>query len=227
YVGFVAVLRLSGFVEVVKLVDDSRLKRARKKLVSAVKFNPDVAEAEDVQEASERVLEAKHILDQVSEDHRGESRQIELKRVVSSFARVRQHARASEAKGFDKLTETAQRAIERGDEGFDEYLSQLWKKYSVLYWRQPTSWIECFKRLKRSFESSPEQFDNPERCEALIAMGTPLLPEDLSPDGRGVGFIDPEKIKSLKPVVAELWRLKYKDRSDSDEDDEPPNIIRG
>ena len=213
--------------EIKQTVDDPALEPARQKLVSAAQLISDAGDSENVLEANERVLEAKIVLDQVRENHRREFRKVALTRVVSSFERVRQHARASEAKGFDKLTETAQRAIERGDEGFDEYLSQLRKKYSDLYWRQPTSWIEWFKRLKRSFESSPEQFDNPERCEALIAMGTSLLPEDLSPDGRGVGFIDPEKIKSLKPIVAELWRLKYKDRSDSDKDDEPPNIIRG
>ena len=208
--------------ELVKVVDDSRLQQARNKLISAVELNPEVAEAEDMQEASERILEAKRILDQVREDHLGESRQVELTRVVSSFERVRQYARASAAKEFDKLTETAQRAIEKGDDGFEEYLSQLRRKYSDLWWRQPRNIIEEFKRMA----SSPESFANQERFEELVAIGSQFLPKDISPDGTGIAFIDPEITKSLRPVVVEMWWLQH-GRSDKHTDDESPNIISG
>ena len=208
--------------ELGKVVDDSRLQQARKMLISAVELNLEVAEAEDMQEAGERVLEAKRILDLVREDHLGESWQVNLTRVVSSFERVRQYARASEAEEFDKLTETAQRAIEKGDDSFEEYLSQLRRKNSDLWWRQPWFIIEQFKRMA----SSPERFANQERFEELVAIGAQFLPKDISPDGKGTAFIDPKITKSLRPVVVEMWWLQH-GRSDKQMVDELPNIIRG
>ena len=205
-----------------KVVDDSRLQQARKKLITAAELNLEVAEAEDVQEASERVLDAKRILDRVREDHQGESRQVDLTSVVSSFEHVRQHASPSEKEGFDKLTETAQRAIEKGDDSFEGYLSQLMRKNSDLWWRQPWFIIEEFKRMTRS----PESFTNQERFEELVAIGSQFLPKDISPDGQGTAFIDPEITKSLRPVVVEMWWLQH-GRSDKQMDDEPPNIIGG
>ena len=210
--------------ELGKVVDDSRLQQARKKLVSAVELNPEVAEAEDMQEASERVLEAKRILDQVREDHQGESRQVELTRVVSSFERVRQDARASAAQEFDKLTETAQHVIDNNDSDFEEYLAELRKKNSNLHWSQPWFIIEQFKHLSRSPQRVADK--GKERFEELVAIGSQFLPKDISPDGKGTAFIDPEITKSLRPVVVEMWWLQH-GRSDKQMVDELPNIIRG
>ena len=210
--------------ELGKVVDDSRLQQARRKLVSAVELNLEVAETEDVQEASERVLEAKRILDQVREDHQGESRQVELTRVVSSFERVRQSARESAEQEFDKLTETARRVIDNSDGDFEEYLAELRKKNSNLHWSQPWFIIEQFKNLSRSPQRVTDK--DKERFEELVAIGSQFLPKDISPDGKGTAFIDPEITKSLRPVVVEMWWLQH-GRSDKQMDDEPPNIIGG
>ncbi len=205
------------------VVDDSRLKHARNKLISAAELNPVDGETEDVQEASERVFEAKRILDQVREEHLGESRQVELTRVVSSFEQVRKYARTSEAAEFDKLAETAQRAIDNNDNDFEEYLTELRRKNSDLWWRQPWFLIEQFKRLS----SSPERYADRDRFEELVAIGSQFLPKDISPDGKGTAFIDSETTKSLRPVVLELWWLQYDGHSDQQMVDELPNIIRG
>ena len=197
--------------EVKEVVDDPKLEQARQKLVSAAALNPDAGDTENVQEANERVLEAKRLLAQVRKKHLKEFRQAELMSVVTSFEHVRQYARASEAAEFDKLTETAQRAIDNNDDGFEEYLSQLRRKNSDLWWRQPWFIIEQFKRLA----SSPQRFANQGRFEELVAIGSQFLPEDISPDGKGTGFIDPEKIKSLRPIVAEMWQLQYEGRSET------------
>ena len=210
--------------EIKRTVDDPKLEQARQKLVSAAALNPDEEEVENVQEANERVLEAKRLLAQVREKHLKEFRQAELTRVVTSFEHVRQYARTSEAAEFDKLTETAQRAIGNSDSDFEEYLAELRRKNSNLWWRQPWFIIEQFKRLA----SSPERFANTERFEELVAIGSQFLPKDLSPDAKGTGFIDPEKIKSLRPVVVKMWQLQYEDRSDTKSMDEMDiNIIRG
>ncbi len=200
--------RIDGIREA---VDNPKLEPARQKLVSAAELISDKRDTENVQEANERVLEAKRILAQVRKEHLKEFRQAELTRLVSSFEHVRQYARASEEAEFDKLTETAQRAIDNNEDDFEEYLNELSRKNFDLWWRQPWFIIEQFKR----FASSPEQFANRERFEELVAIGSQFLPTDISPDGRGTGFIDPEKIKSLRPVVAEMWRLQYEGRSDT------------
>lgn len=210
---------MERIVEIRETVDDPRLEEVRQKLLSAATLNPVERDTEEVQEANERVLEAKHLIDQVRETHLKEFRQAELTRVVTSFEHVRQYARASEAAEFDRLTETAQGAIDNNEDNFEEYLSELGRKNFEIYWGQPWFVIEQFKR----FASSPERVANRERFEELVAIGSRLLPVDLSPDGRGAGFIDPEKIKSLRPVVAELWHLQYGDRSEED----MVNIVRG
>ena len=197
--------------EVREAVDDPKLDQVRQKLLTAVALNPDETDVENVQEANESVLEANKILAEVRKEHLKEFRQAELTRVVTSFEHVRQYARASEAEEFDKLTETAQRAIDNDEDDFEEYLNELSGKNFDLWWRQPWFVIEQFKR----FASSPDRFANQDRFEELVAIGSRLLPEDLSPDGRGTGFIDPEKIKSLRPVVAEMWQLQYEGRSDT------------
>ena len=197
--------------EVREAVDDPKLDRVRQRLLTAVALNPDETDAENVQEANESVLEAKSVLAQVRETHLKEFRQAELTRVVTSFEHVRQYARSSEAAEFDKLTETAQRAIDKDEDGFEEYLNELSRKNFDLWWRQPWFVIEQFKR----FASSPERFANQDRFEELVTIGSQFLPEHLGPDGGGPGFIDPEKIKSLRPIVAEMWQLQYEGRSDT------------
>ena len=82
--------------------------------------------------------------------------------------------------------------------------------------------MEEFKRMA----SSPESFANQERFEELVAIGSQFLPKDISPDGTGIAFIDPEITKSLRPVVVEMWWLQH-GRSDKHTDDESPNIISG
>ena len=197
--------------EVREAVDDPKLDQVRQKLLTAVALNPDETDVENVQEANESVLEANKILAEVRNEHLKEFRQAELTRVVTSFEHVRQYARASEAAEFDKLTETAQRAIDNDEDDFEEYLNELSGNNFDLWWRQPWFVIEQFKR----FASSPDRFANQDRFEELVAIGSRLLPEDLSPDGRGTGFIDPEKIKSLRPIVAEMWQLQYEGRSET------------
>ena len=209
--------------EIKKTVDDAKLDRARQKLVSAATLNPDETDAENVQEASESVLQAKHLLAQVREANLKEFRQAELTRVVSSFEHVRQYARTSEAIAFNKLTATAQRAIDNNDNDFEEHLAELKVKNSDLWWRQPWFIIEQFKQL----ESSPERFADKERFEELVAIGSQFLPKDIRPDGKRAAFIDPEDAKRLRPVVVEMWSLQYEGRSDTKSiDDMVINIIK-
>ena len=205
-------------------VDDPKLQQAKQKLAIAAKLNPNEGNTENVQEANERVLEAKRLLAQVREANLKEFRQADLARVVGSFEHVRRFARASEAEAFDKLTASAQRAIDNNDNDFEEYLTELKGKNSDLWWRQPWFIIEQFKRLA----SAPERFADKERFEELVAIGSQFLPKDISSDGKGTGFIDPEDAKRLRPVVVKMWRLQYEGRSDTKSiDDMVINVIRG
>ena len=210
--------------EIKESVDDTRLEQARQKLVSAATLNPDDTDAENVQEADERVRAAKGLLAQVREANLKEFRQAELARVIGSFEHVRRFARASESEAFDKLTATAQRAIDSNDSNFEGYLDELKGKNFDLWWRQPWFIIEQFKR----FANSPERFADKGRFEELVAVGTQFLPKDISPDGKGTGFIDPEDIKRLRPVVAEMYQLQYEGgRGTKGIEDWAVNIIRG
>ena len=212
---------LSRIDAIAQSVDDARLEEARKKVGSAVELNANDGDTENVLEANEEVLKAKGILAKVREAHLKEFWQADLAWVIGSFEHVRQYAHAAEAAEFDKLTETAQRAIDNNDSDFEECLDELKRKNLELYWRQPWFVIEQFKWLA----SSPERFGDQERFEGLVATGMQFLPQDL--DAKGAGFIDPEDVERLRPIVAEMWRCQYEGRPDMEGlDDMAVNIIK-
>lgn len=192
-----------------EVVDNAKLDQARQKLESAVKLDPEEAETENSQEAMEKVLEARRLLDQVRKEHLKEIRQIDLDGMMSFFNElIRQHARPSEASAFDNLAKTAQRSIDRNDSDFEHHIDELRSKNFEILWRQDWFIVERFK----SISGSPHLFVDKPRFEELIQLGSQLMRSD--------------DIEKLRTVVGELSMIQIGGGSDSEMFD-VANIIRG
>jgi len=200
---------LNRIDEINDVVDNPKLDQARKKLESAVSLDPEEAETETSQEAMEKVLEARRLLAQVRKEHLKEIRQIDLDYVVSFFdEHIRQHARPSEASGFDNLAKTAQRSIDRNDKDFEHHLDELKGKNFEILWRQDWFVVERFKWMV----SSPHLFADKHRFEELAQVGTQLMRSD--------------DIEKLRAVVAQLSMIQIGGGPDNEMFD-VANIIRG
>ncbi|RDH87681.1 MAG: heat-shock protein Hsp70 [endosymbiont of Escarpia spicata] len=195
--------------EINDVVDNPKLDQARQKLESAASLDPEEAETENSQEAMEKVLEARRLLAQVRKEHLKEIRQIDLDYVVSFFdEHIRQHARPSEASGFDNLAKTAQRSIDRNDKDFEHHLDELKGKNFEILWRQDWFVVERFKWMV----SSPHLFADKHRFEELAQVGTQLMRSD--------------DIEKLRAVVAQLSMIQIGGGPDNEMFD-VANIIRG
>jgi len=200
---------LNRIDEINDVVDNPKLEQARRKLDSAVSLDPEEAETENSQEAMEKVLEARRLLAQVRKEHLKEIRQIDLDGVVSFFdEHIREHARPSEASGFDNLAKTAQRSIDRNDKDFEHHLDELKGKNFEILWRQDWFVVERFKWMV----SSPHLFADKHRFEELAQIGTQLMRSD--------------EIEKLRAVVAQLSMIQIGGGPDNEMFD-VANIIRG
>ena len=193
-----------------KVVDNPKLKQARKNLEPALLLDPEEAETEISQEAMEKVLEARRLLAQVRKEHRKEIRQIEFDGTVSLFdEHVREHARPSEESSFDNLAKTAQRSIDKNDKDFEHYLDELIGKNFEILWRQDWFVVERFKRMV----SSPHLFTDKNHFEELAQTGTQLIRSD--------------GIEQLRDVVRQLWDIQIAGGPENDMSDVvKANIIR-
>lgn len=200
---------LNRIDEINDVVENPKLDQARQKLESAVTLDPEEAETEKSQEAMEKVLEARRLLAQVRKEHLKEIRQIDLDYVVSFFdEHIREHARPSEASGFDNLAKTAQRSIDRNDKDFEHHLDELKGKNFEILWRQDWFVVERFKWMV----SSPHLFADKHRFEELAQIGTQLMRSD--------------EIEKLRAVVAQLSMIQIGGGPDNEMFD-VANIIRG
>jgi molecular chaperone DnaK len=190
-------------------ISDPKLEQARQKLESAVSLNPDEADTEKSQEAMEKALEARRLLNQVRKEHLKEIRQIDLDTSVSFFDKyVRKHARASETAAFDNLTKTAQRSIDRNDKDFEYHLDEIKSKTFGILWRQDWFVIDRFKSLT----ASPRLFTDKRLFEELMRKGTQ--------------FMQADDIEKLRDIIRQLLSIRIRGGSDNEIFD-AVNIIRG
>jgi molecular chaperone DnaK len=200
---------LSRIEEIEEKIDDSRLEEVKEKLRSAISFDPNEADTEAIQEATEKNKEALRILAQVRKEHRREISQMDLDSAVDFFENVlRQHARPSEISAIEKLTKTAQRSIDRNDKDFDHHLSELQQRNTEILLRQDWFWVEHFKWLKKS----PHLFINKRRFQELVAKGTQ--------------YMNLGDINNLRNIVRELSKIQI-ERTSNEEIFSAVNIRRG
>jgi molecular chaperone DnaK len=137
--------------EISSAVDDPKLGQVQDKLDSATRQPPERMDAEATKEAMQRVEEAKRLLARTRAEHLRKIRQLELDKTVRFFEdSVRKHARPSEVEVFEKLSRTAQSAIDNGAADFEARLRELRGKNFVILWRQDWFVIDRFKWLAGS-----------------------------------------------------------------------------
>ena len=183
------------------VVDDPRLGLLNQKLEVPA---PHEVDAERWLDAHARVWEAKRLLAKVRKERLKEFHHVDLTRVVNSFEEVRRDTLPVEVTAFDRLTETAQHALDNDVEGFEEHLDELERKNCELHWRQDRFVIKLFRQLEGS---PPDRGTDRERFNNLVESGKKCLRNGIT--------LDPADAEELQIVVIELWNLL---------DSNPPSI---
>ena len=190
-------------------VDDERLERARKKAKNAASIGNSFCSSEDVQKASNDLLESKKLVYEVRKDNLSRIRQSELNSCVKFFNEsVRRYAKQTEEDAFDNQSLAAQRAIDRNDPDFENLLNELKKKNFAILWRQDWFVIDWFRQMV----STPYNFADSEKFTTLKRKGENCIAND--------------KIEELREVVYRLWDIEIKETSFADMV-EKANIVRG
>lgn len=187
--------------EIEKVVDDSRLGQIHHKLEVPA---PHEEDAERWLDAHARVWEAKRFLAKVRKERLKEFHQIELTGVVTLFEEVRRDTLPVEATTFDKLTETAQHALDNDDDSFEEHLDELKRKNFEFHWRQDWFVIKLFRQLEGSppdCGGSPQSGGDGAQFMNFVESGSKCLRKGIP--------LDPPDAAVLRTVVIELYNLLY------------------
>ncbi len=157
-------------------IDDPHLEEARRKAEMAAHLDSQPQnEAEDVQKASNELLEAKKLIYKARQDNLKEIRQMELDGCVEFFDDlVRQYATIAEQQAFDNLTRTAQRAIDNNDNTFDNILDGLKTKNTIILIRQDWFIVDWYQRSV----SSSSNYSDVAKYGELKQLGDQALAND-------------------------------------------------
>ena len=188
---------------------DEKLHRAREKTESvlAIRYSDD-PDTEPLQEAAEKIYEAKQLLYEVHRENRAQVRHAELDSVQSTYAgMVQPHAEKKDAADIESLFRRMESAISRRDSSFEEYRDELYQHFYRVLWQQDFFIIDCFKHLQ---EEAVDVTDV-QTYHALMTEGKNALV-------RG-------DIERLRGILAEMYGLQKRDGSAGQSDDFV-NIIR-
>ena len=138
-------------------IDDPRLDQARDKLREAMEIEKS-DDTESVQQALEKVYEARKLTAQVRKDKIHEVQQAELDEIVKKFNQsLRTDTSKNDANSFDNLVRTIQNAINEKDVNSAEaLLEELKEKFDAIKANSPQQHIEFFNMLC----DAPEIFDD-------------------------------------------------------------------
>ena len=216
--------------EIKKVVTDSRLDKAKQKLELANTLDPDESNPDKVKEAKQGIKQAEELIEVVSRKNRKQISQIALTKELTFFDMYcRQHARASEETEFDKLVETAQRAIENNDHDFNKHLNELKARIFEVLWWQPFFIIERFKNIRKT----ASVYASDSQINALIHKGEQLLGQDLivryeklpPAEKYKTAIIDDGTVEELREIVRQLM-LKSPNAVASTNTEDVVNIFR-
>lgn len=195
--------------EISQVVDDPKLNQANDKLETAISLDPAESETERVQEAMEKVFEAKKLLAKVRVEHLKEIRQLELDSVNEFFEQnIVQLARPSEKNSFRNLVRTAKGNIARNDRDFETHLEKLKEINFDILWRQDWFVVERFKWMAKSSYLFGDKY----KFEELTKLGFLLIQTD--------------EIDKLREIVWQLYQIQINSDSENDMFN-VANIIRG
>lgn len=189
-------------------IDDPRLDQAREKLEQAESIKPGETDPELAKQAMDNVQEAKRLLALARKGHLPEIRQLELDNTIEFFdEHVREHARPTEANGFDNLAKTAQRAIDNKNGDFEAHLDDLRSKNFMILWREDWFVLDRFNRLAKD----SYLFQDAREHTQLVNAGTEALKAN--------------DMKRLRAVVLQLDSVRIGSSGD-DEMMAGANIVR-
>jgi molecular chaperone DnaK len=190
-------------------IEDPGLNIARKKAELAASLNSETDDLEDVQKASNELLEAKKLLSTVKQKNLKDIRSIDFSMCYEFFINhVKKYATSTEIEVFENLSKTAKRSIERNESDFENLLSEMKGKNFSILWRQDWFVIDYFNRMV----SNKNNFSDKNRFEELKKAGQEYLKND--------------QIKELRGIVADLSTIEIVESFDEGMFDEA-NIIRG
>jgi molecular chaperone DnaK len=190
-------------------VEDERLDKARKKAQKAASIGNSFCGNEEVQEASNDLLESKKLVYEVRKDNLSQIRQAELESCVAFFNEsVRRYAKSAEENAFDNQAQAAQRAIDRNDPDFENLLNQLKGKNFGILWRRDWFVIDWFRQMT----SMPYNYADQDQFYLLKRKGESCVAND--------------RIEDLRQVIRGLWSIEIRETSFADMI-EKANIVRG
>ena len=157
-------------------VDDPQLENARKKAEMAANIDSqEDCDPEDVQKASNELLEAKKLINKTRQDNLKVIRQMDLDSCVKFFDDVvRQFAKPAEEHSFDNLVRTAQRSIDRNDADFDNILDNLKTRNTIILLRQDWFIVDWYQRAT----STSSNYLDQARFNELKRLGDQALADD-------------------------------------------------
>ena len=191
-------------------VDDPQLENARKKAELAANIDSQEAcDPEDVQKASNELLDAKKLINKTRQDNLKVIRQMDLDSCVKFFNEVvRQYANPAEEHSFDSLIRTAQRSIDRNDSDFDNILDNMKTKNTLILLKQDWFIVDWYQRATALSSNYLDQ----SRFSELKRLGDKALSED--------------DIDQLRTVLFELLSIQiHSDSGDGMFD--IANIVKG
>ena len=195
--------------DIEKRLKNKDLKDIKKKAQNATTLNSEESDLEDVQKATNELLEAKKLLSTIRQKNLKEIRTIDFNLCYEFFNNnVIKYATEVEIDVFENLSKTAKRSIERNETDFENILNEMKGKNFIILWRQDWFVIDYFNRMV----SNRSNFSDKVKFEELKNTGLKYLQND--------------KIKELRSTIAELSLIEIIDTFGEDMFDEA-NIIKG
>lgn len=190
-------------------VDDGRLDKASKKATNATTIDNYSYEPEDVQRASNELLESKRLVAQIRKEHLPEIRQMDLDGLSTLYRdAIQPLANQAEKEVIANLLRTLQRSIDIKNNDFENQLNELAGKLFVILWRQDWFVIERFNNKI----ADPHNFINKVQYEQLKQKGQLCIRND--------------DIDELREVIAALNQIQISETS-AEEMLDLANIIKG
>ena len=191
-------------------VNDPQLENAKKKAELAANIDSQESyDSEDVQKASNELLDAKKLINKTRQANLKVIRQMDLDNCVEFFDEVvRQYAKPAEEHSFDNLARTAQRSIERNDTDFDNILDNMKTKNTVILLGQDWFIVDWYQRAV----ASPSNYLDRAKYVELKRLGDQALADD--------------DVDQLRAILFELLSIQI--HSDSGESMfDIANIVKG
>ncbi len=150
--------QLDGMIGQIK---DERLDRAREKVDAAYNTSySDEADSEAWQAADEGLQEAMQLLSKVRQENKPKVRQMDLNTWIDYYeGSVQQYARPEEDKDIKATIGRARSVINRRDNSFENYMSDLHSKAFFVMWHEDWFVLDVFKDMIRELaESGNDQY---------------------------------------------------------------------